>query len=459
MLSIKEYDHHNNYRKLHNDPMLFHNALKAVIKGESRFHIEDDEMMFDLVYEENDIRTKNDPCFPDSDFYHSEMFFPPYFYYDEEDKAKLNLEPFKGFEEIFFEEVNEYSVVLAYVLEKYTDLNISFMNSDIHYFPWLKKAKYKEKPESDNCIYVQSSFYPIYVTKDRFCTTGLFHCVFMLQWLTDLPKDKIKYLSFSIRKTEGIGSIMTTYSKLSQALKRFNIEVFIEPNCTRFSSELLSKYFVFGSVPENSNEDNTIYAHCFNSLILNYFVDQYDTKIDLSMLQPKFVEEMKEYTDSVMGDKKVLGVLLRGTDYIIANFAGSYHPVTIDESVDVVKEYLDKYSYDKIFVATEDETFLEKMLETFPGKILAVSQERYKVADFNNLKYISELEKKQNTGDAYNASVEDTTVNYFYAMYMLSRCESFISNCMCSGVNIVSSFNDGKFVRNEILSETLNSGE
>ncbi len=460
MLSIKEYDCSNNYRKLHNDPMLFHNALKAVLKGEKRFHVEDDEtVMFDLIYEDNDEKAKTDPCFPDSDFYRSEMFFPPYYSYDENDRAKLNLEPFEGFDEVFFEEVNEYTVVLAYVLEKYTDIDIGFKDNSISLFSWLKRAKCRNKPGKDKSIYVQRSFYPIYVTKDRFCTMGLFHCVFMLQWLTDLPKEKIKYLSFSIRKTEGIGSIMTTYSKLSQALKRFDIEVFIEPNCTRFSSELLSKYFVFGNVPDDSNEDNTIYAHSFNSLILNHFVDRYESRIELSMLQPRFVNEMKEYTDEVMGDKKVLGVLLRGTDYILANFAGFYHPVSIDDSIRAVNEYLKKYDYDKIFVATEDEYFLERMISAFPHKILAVSQERHRVTDFHDLKYISELEKKQYSGDAYNASVDDTTANYFYAMYMLSRCESFISNCMCSGVSIVSSFNDGKFVRSEILSETCNAGE
>ena len=71
------------------------------------------------------------------------------------------------------------------------------------------------------------------------------------------------------------------------------------------------------------------------------------------------------------------------------------------------------------------------------------------------VKYISDLEKQSYSGAAYYASVEDTTVNYLYAMYMLSRCESFISNCMCSGAKLVTSFNDGKFVRNEIVSEML----
>ena len=58
MLSIREYDINNNYRKLNNDPLLFHNALKHVLKGESRFHVEDEHYPFDLVYQDNDMLTK-----------------------------------------------------------------------------------------------------------------------------------------------------------------------------------------------------------------------------------------------------------------------------------------------------------------------------------------------------------------------------------------------------------------
>ena len=92
------------------------------------------------------------------------------------------------------------------------------------------------------------------------------------------------------------------------------------------------------------------------------------------------------------------------------------------------------------------------MQKAFPGKIIAISQDRFRVSDFKNVKYISDLEKLRNSGNAYSESLEDTTVNYYYAMYMLSRCESLIANCMCNGVNIANSFNGGKYARTEIIS-------
>ena len=61
MLSIVEYDYNTNFRRLNNDQNVFHNALRYVLKGEKRFHIEGDGYDYDLVYEDNDVRAKKIP--------------------------------------------------------------------------------------------------------------------------------------------------------------------------------------------------------------------------------------------------------------------------------------------------------------------------------------------------------------------------------------------------------------
>ena len=457
MLSIVEYDYNNNYRKLNNDQNLFHNALNYVLRGEKRFHVEGSGYDYDLVYEDNDVKAKKDSSFPDSDFFLSQMLYPPYYFYDENDLSKINLDLLEGFDEIFFEEVNEYTAVIADLALKHTGMKVTFRNANIRLFTWLSDSvSCHGEPQTDNYIYVQHGYYPYLTDPRRYGTLDLFHSMFIMQWLTDLPMDKVKYLSFMIRKTEGIGSILSTYSQVSQAVEKYGIKVFIEPNSTRFSNELLTKYFIIGKEPEDSSVENTIYAKCFNSFILNHFNDIHEADVNLSMLQPDFVSNMKEYADQVIGNKKVLGVLLRGTDVIIANYKGEYRPADIEDCIRIIGDRVKEYGYDKIFVATEDEYFLERAMAAFPGKILAVSQERHRVSDFKGIKYISDLEKQSYSGAAYYASVEDTTVNYLYAVYMLSRCESFIANCMCSGAKLVTSFNEGKFVRNEIISEMLN---
>ena len=93
MLTIKDYDYNNNYRKLNNDENIFHNALRYVLKGEKRFHVEQENASyFDLVYVDNDEKSKSDKTFPNSDFFYSEIIFPPYLIYDENDVEKINLE-------------------------------------------------------------------------------------------------------------------------------------------------------------------------------------------------------------------------------------------------------------------------------------------------------------------------------------------------------------------------------
>ena len=454
MLQITEYDDKRNYRRLLNEPQIFHNALKYVLRGETRFHVQNEGTKdFDLVYIDNDKKAKGDPTFPDSDFYRDEIIYPPYYFYDEADLEKINLYLLDGFEEIFFEDANEYTIAIAMLVLKHTSLAVRFKDINVLLFPWLKsQVTVGGSPLSEKAVYVQKNYYPDKTRTDRSCSLGLFHSLFLLQWLTELPKQQIKYMELSIRRTEGIGSILSSYSRAKQALQPHNIKVFLEPGCTRYRHSTLSKYFFIEEEPKDMDDTNTIYVKSFNCFILSSFIDRLKANIDLQALNPVFLQQLQEYADAVMGDKKVLGVLLRGTDIILANYVGIYRPVNIDECIRIIDERLKQYNYDKIFLATEDESYLRRMLDTFPHKIIAIAQERHSGKEFKNVKYLSDLEQLKSTGENYYNSVEDNLVNYIYAMYMLSRCESLIANCMCNGVNLAVAFNEDKYLRKEILS-------
>ena len=457
MLQIKEYDTKHNYRKLVNEPQIFHKALQYVLRGEKRFHVQNEGAQdFDLSYIDNDLKAKNDASFPDSDFYREEMIFPPYYFYNEADLEKINLYLLDGFEEIFFEDANEYTISIAMLVLKNTSIAIRFKDINVLLFPWLKsQVTIGEKPLSEKAIYVQKSFYANIVRTDRFSSLGLFHSLFIFQWLTDLPKKQIKYLELSIRKTEGIGSILSTYSKAKQALQRHNIKVFLEPGCTRYRHSTLSKYFSIEDHPEDMDASNTIYVRCFNCFVLTSFMDRHEANIDIKSLNHTFIEQMQEYADAVIGNKKILGVILRGTDVVLANYVGAFRPASIEDCIRIIDERLTQYNYDKIFLATEDTYYLEQMRAAFPDKIIAIAQERHSREDFKKVKYISELEKLKSTDDGYYNSIEDNLVNYIYAIFMLSKCESLLANCMCNGVNMATAFNEGKFVRKEIVSTML----
>ena len=67
------------------------------------------------------------------------------------------------------------------------------------------------------------------------------------------------------------------------------------------------------------------------------------------------------------------------------------------------------------------------------------------------LKYVSRggltLEKAEKSGSEYEDTLEDTTINYFYALYMLSRCDSFMCSGQCNGYDMVCRFNENRFDR------------
>lgn len=285
MLVIKDYDYDNNHRILKNSPQVFHEALKYVMRGETQFHVENGEDgEFDLFYADNDRTAKSEPTFPDSDFFMDEMIFPPYFAYDEADTDKLMMDLLDGFEEIFFEEANEYTVTIAGIALAHTSLLVTFRDRNVKLFPWLKdRVRMNSKPVRKKTLYVQKQYYAVYNVKDRICSRGLFHCMFMLQWLTDLPKEKIKYLQLTIRRTEGIGSILSTYLRTKQAFERYGIRVFLTPGCTRYPEDMLERYFRVDRKPEDSDESNTVCAVCFNAFVLNHLIQQYEAKLDITI--------------------------------------------------------------------------------------------------------------------------------------------------------------------------------
>ena len=118
----------------------------------------------------------------------------------------------------------------------------------------------------------------------------------------------------------------------------------------------------------------------------------------------------------------------------------------MDEVAPTIAAWLEEGGYDKIFLATEDADLLDAMFEAFPGRVVCIAQERYRVSDFRDgMTTISELDRARHPGDEYDDFIEDATVNYLYAIYLLSRCEAFMYSCHCGGVSLARQFNGDRF--------------
>ena len=86
---------------------------------------------------------------------------------------------FDGFDEIFFGEVNEYTLVIADVALRNTSLTVTFKDRRIKLFDWLSsKVSVNDKPQSSNPLYVQKDFYVYFYLKGTHYTIDLFHDLF-----------------------------------------------------------------------------------------------------------------------------------------------------------------------------------------------------------------------------------------------------------------------------------------
>ena len=281
----------------------------------------------------------------------------------------------------------------------------------------------------------------------RLSSTYAFHNVFVMQWiLNGRDLSQYKFITVDIDEWAGIGVILSYYERYRIAFGRFGLR-FVHSDGGRlgkFTEEELTRYFALELHNDEANNDNTLVVPGFMALSKTKFLKGISHAIDESILTEGFRAEMDEYHDALFGNEKVLGVMIRGTDYVTAGMTGDRVMASAPQMVPLIHEWIKEYGFERVFLATEDEDALEYMRREFGHMVVALSQERLRQSDLRKDEVISVYEK-ENADGMYEEKLEDTTVNYFYALYMLSRCDSFICSGRCNGSDIVISLNNGRF--------------
>jgi hypothetical protein len=246
----------------------------------------------------------------------------------------------------------------------------------------------------------------------------------------------------------GIGAIMSHVVRMESFFSQASWKAYIEGDYIgKYSSKFVRSYLNLPDIPEDADDENTIIYDeiLLSRLSVTYNGQHADRIIERKWFKDQLISEMDEYAEAVIGDKKTLGVYIRGTDYITTNILGVSKQATVPEMVPVIRNWMDEYSFDGIFLATEDEGVLRDMRAEFGSLVKIVAQERFSVEEFKTVKLIAELENEKYDPDEKEEHIEDMTVNYFYAMYVLSKCNSFISSGISNGVDMVKGFNQGNF--------------
>lgn len=142
----------------------------------------------------------------------------------------------------------------------------------------------------------------------------------------------------------------------------------------------------------------------------------------------------KEYEALMHSDgSRVLGVLVRGTDYKAA--AG--HPVMpdVDEVIGAVRKCMERYDF--IYLATEEYANVKRFETEFPGRVL-VNQRMYYDAENFDGKSINEIRFKREN-DKYLCGLE-----YLSSILLLSKCGGLVGG-LCGGTVAAVYMNDHQY--------------
>ena len=440
MFKIEAYDSETDVKTLKLNDQLFHEALKEKPESRTRFHVLNEKGEgFDIVYWDNEDDLTPTAAIPK---YVKPPYIAKYPFYDETNTPTLFLEFLHPFERMMFEELNEYTIVLTKVILSETKMDIWCRDERIFWFIEKKERihvvdTFPENRFADTTLYIQEQYRCGLEDGNfkRLSAVYAFHNVFFLQWILNGRDMKdFQYLTLPINDAGGIGALLSTYTRNQALAERIGLN-FVAPDKDRFGKyprALVEKYFAVDIWKPDATEANTLIVPGVVVLNMTQYYTCLPGKLEVSAIASGFKAEMDEYFDAVLSGRKVLGVLIRGSDYLSAGFGGTRKMATVEQMTPKIRQWMADYGYQKVFLATEDSDILAKMKQEFGRDMIALAQERISVMNLRQGQIISDYEKEHNKED-YEARLEDTTINYFYALYILSRCDAFLCSGQCNG--------------------------
>lgn len=136
------------------------------------------------------------------------------------------------------------------------------------------------------------------------------------------------------------------------------------------------------------------------------------------------LEYLKKEEEAILKDFKVLGVLIRGTDYI--KLKPSFHPIqpNIEDVIELCRKKMFELGCTHIYLATEEKNIYDRFNTEFPNMILINKRMWYDKYYSSNINAIGEMHFNRKDDD-YRKSLE-----YLSSINLLSKCSSLIAgNC------------------------------
>ena len=153
-------------------------------------------------------------------------------------------------------------------------------------------------------------------------------------------------------------------------------------------------------------------------------------KLGLMKIKPELMEEISKVRESMFSpEDRVLGVILRGTDYLVRKLKGRPIPPPVEFAESTVNAKLKEWKCHKIFLATEDKRIIDPFQSTF-GERCVILDRVY--VDYNSLKdrFVSVCRIDRENDHFLQGK------DYLTQMVLITMCNSLVA-ARCSGTTTV----------------------
>ena len=145
--------------------------------------------------------------------------------------------------------------------------------------------------------------------------------------------------------------------------------------------------------------------------------------------KPQVLERLTKLNEAAQG-KRILGVLVRGTDYVALKPKDHPIPPTAEQAIAKTREVMQEKVFDIVYLATEDKNILAKFQEAFNEKLL-LPEAQYINYDYDNPKFLADYDPDRKN-DKYLRGLE-----YLVSMLFLSKCQGFITSITSGSVGVM----------------------
>lgn len=355
-----------------------------------------------------------------------------------------------------FTEFNEYSYALTKVIHKHlSNREVYFLDKKACDFLSAEECIYTSMEDLSLYILHHPEYRVMYVKEDvinlntdglfsnTFGIIDLFDAVFWAQALKhplDTPQ-KIRYAGGKQKAPTGLIAQLDRYTKLQQLAKEKHLkyQMTSEPySMNKFTT--LQKYCRLADFDFLENEDaefdgNVYLPYIYRMILKCHFHSE-------ELFLPETIKLLDEASKQILPkDARVLGVLVRGTDYLHIKPANHSIAASADKVLERAMRMVECDGYDYVYLATEDADIFKKFQDVFGEFLLSVDQKRYSQNAFSDeINAIADLISEET-----EEQKEKRLVDYLKTLYTLSKCTSLLASNYCGGTRFAVEINENQY--------------